>query len=269
MQATSTETNPPVIELMDADIPSRRDPDTVTVTGVTWTVSQGDFWVIGGLQGSGKSDLLSTAAGLLRPVRGTQRLFGREMMPTYAHEYLAERLRVGLVFGEGGRLFNHLTLRENVALPLIYHQPLGASDDAVRVEALLQATGLEEWAEQAPSEVNPSWRQRAALARALALKPEVLLLDNPMALLDPRQARWWVDFLDQLSVGHPLLDQRPLTLVVAVDDLRPWRLPNLRFGLLEEGRFLSMSASFLLDASSPAGWRDLLAAELPKHEPAD
>ena len=65
MQTISTEHIPPVIELMDADIPSRRDPDTVTVTGVTWSVSQGDFWVIGGLQGSGKSDLLSAAAGLL------------------------------------------------------------------------------------------------------------------------------------------------------------------------------------------------------------
>ena len=249
----------PVIEMIGVTILSRRAPDQVAVADVDWTVAREDFWVIGGLQGSGKSDLLATAAALVKPEAGTYRLFGQEIMPTYDNECLAERLRVALVFGDGGRLFNHLTVEENVALPLRYHHP-DSSVAQARVDALLDTTETADFRGAVPSDINPSRRQRVALARALALKPEVLLLDNPLASLDPRQTRWWIDLLDQLAAGHPLMDGQPMTIVVAVDDLRSWQQPQRKFALLEETRFTVLNDPSAL-ATHPPVWRELLAAE--------
>ena len=259
MKPTPSPPNAPVLEMIGVTIPSRRAPEQVAVADVDWTVDRGDFWVIGGLQGSGKSDLLATAAALAQPESGTLRLFGQEITPSYNDEGLAERLRVALVFGDGGRLFNHLTIEENVALPLHYHHP-DSSVSAARVTALLEATETADLRDAAPSSLGQSRRQRVALARALALKPEVLLLDNPLASLDPRQTRWWIDFLDQLAAGHPLLDGSPLTIVVAAEHLRSWQQPQRRFALLEDTRFTVLTDPSALDAHPPI-WRELLAVE--------
>ena len=134
METPALQPRPAVIEMIDAGIPSRFATETLAVTGANWTVREGDYWVIGGLQGSGKSDLLFAAAGLSRPVQGNGRLFGRETDAAYSDEVLAERLRVGLVFGDGGRLFAELTVRDNVALPLAYHRPYGMSEIDARIE---------------------------------------------------------------------------------------------------------------------------------------
>jgi ABC-type transporter Mla maintaining outer membrane lipid asymmetry ATPase subunit MlaF len=249
-----------LIELVDADIVSARAPEALTLGGVSWTVKAGDFWVIGGLQGSGKSDLLSAAAGLSRLARGSLRLFGREITPDYTDECLAERLRLGLVFGDGGRLFSHLTARENVALPLSYHRTGEPAQAEARVEALLEAVAIKAYASHLPSALNPSWRQRVALARALALEPEVLLLDNPVAGLDPQHTRWWLQMLGRLSAGHPLLGARPMTLVVAVDDLRPWRQVGRQFALLDGARLAVLEGPAALEPSASAPLlRELLA----------
>jgi ABC-type transporter Mla maintaining outer membrane lipid asymmetry ATPase subunit MlaF len=250
-----------VIELIEVDIPSEREPASLVLCGVNWTISEGEFWVIGGLQGTGKSELLCTAATLLQPARGTCKLFGREAAPAYGEGWLAERLRVGLVFGAGGRLLNHLTVRQNVALPLEYHHSLDPARAEARVQALLDVTETALVADQAPSSLNPGWRQRVALARALALRPEVLLLDNPLAGLDSCHTRWWVELLDQLWAGHPVMEGRPMTLVVAGNDLRPWLDPAHRFALLEGTRFVNLGTAPDLDAdqASPV-LRDLLAA---------
>ena len=117
-------------------------------------------------------------AGLMTPVKGSYKLFGMETQ-TFGEAELAERLRVGFVF-EGGHLFNHLTVRENVALPLQYHRDLPSAAAAQEVQTLLELMELTPLADITPPNISDNWRQRAALARALILKPEVLLLDNPL-----------------------------------------------------------------------------------------
>lgn len=227
-----------VIQMNDVTIPSIDAPDAPLVEAVDWSVAAGEYWIIGARPGGGKSDLLAVAAGLLRPVRGTYRLFGREIGRLHGDEPLPERLRVGLVFEDGGRLFNALTVRENVALPLRYHRNADAEEVHDRVRAILELTGLTAVADYQAGRINRSWRQRTALTRALVLQPEVLLLDNPLAGLDPRQLHWWLEFLAALSTGHPFLDRRPVTLVVATDDLRPWRDHGNRFALIDGKRWL-------------------------------
>ena len=110
-----------------------------------------------------------------------------------------------------------------MALPLQYHHNLTPAAAAQEVQALLELLELTPLADVTPSNVGDNWRQRAALARALILKPEVLLLDNPLAGLGARHLHWWLRFLDQLSHGHDWCGGQPMTIVATTDDLRPWR----------------------------------------------
>jgi putative ABC transport system ATP-binding protein len=225
----------PALQMSEVAVASLRDPDVVTVEDIHWTVQPGEYWVVAGLQGSGKSDFLWMAGGLMPPARGVYRLFGGEM-PIFEEHRLQERLRLGLVF-EGGQLFNHLTVWENIALPLRYHRNLSLAEALPAVQALLTALDLEPWAQSTPGNLGRSWQKRVALARALVLQPEVLLLDSPLAGMDLRHAQWWMHTLGQLSEGHKLLEGRPLTLVVTAADLRPWKGRACRFAVLRDRRF--------------------------------
>ena len=229
------EAQPPesgLMQLENATISSLEMPDSIVLEGVNWTVKAGDLWAIGALPGSGKSGLLATAAGLIRPLSGLHRLMGHPAHELSGDALLPARLNVALVFADGGRLFPQLTVFENVALPYCYHRNCDMNQAAPRIEALLEATGLSEFAELPASRINRAWRQRTALARALVLEPRLLLLDNPIAGFDYRQVSWWLQFLEQLLNGHPLFDNQSIALAVATDDLRCWKTRARQFALL-------------------------------------
>jgi len=253
----------PAIEMTDVAVGALHDPAVTVAEGIRWTVNAGDYWVVAGLHGTGKSDLLALTGGLMAPQRGQYRLFG-EQMPIFEEARLRTRLRLGLVF-EDGHLFNHLTVWENVALPLCYHNNLSAADAASAVGELLACLELEPWADYLPSTLGRGWQKRAGLARALALKPEVLLVDNPLAGLDPRQVNWWLGFLDQLSRGHRLLDGRPATLIVTTADLQRWKGRARQFALLQNHRFQVLGDWAHLAAASKELVRELLT-EGPQRE---
>ena len=118
--AAETNLGAPATEMIDVAISSLQDTEQIVLEGINWRVAVGDFWAVGGLHASGKSDLLATAAGIMRPARGRYRVFGQELGAGFEEDRLATRLRLGLVF-EGGRLFHHLSVAENIALPLCYH----------------------------------------------------------------------------------------------------------------------------------------------------
>jgi ABC-type transporter Mla maintaining outer membrane lipid asymmetry ATPase subunit MlaF len=80
-------------------------------------------------------------------------------------------------------------------------------------------------------------RRRAALARALALKPEVLLLENPLRGLDWRHAAWWVAFVQKLWRGHDVMSGKPMTIIASTDEFRPWRNSGTQFVTLEQRQF--------------------------------
>ena len=227
----------PAIEMTGVAVSALRNPDTLVAEGINWTVNAGDYWVVAGFHGSGKSDFLMMTGGLMAPRHGRYRFFGGEM-PIFEEGRLQERLRLGVVF-DGGQLFNHLTVAENVALPLRYHRNLSEGQAAAAVGELLECTELAPWAESTPSVLGRAWQKRAGLARALALKPEVLLVDNPLAGLDPRHVHWWLAFLDQLASGHRLMGGRPMTLVVATADVRPWKGHARQFASLRNRGFVA------------------------------
>jgi ABC-type transporter Mla maintaining outer membrane lipid asymmetry ATPase subunit MlaF len=197
------------------------------------------------------------AGGVMAPLRGSYYFMG-ESMPIFSEERLQHRLKLGLVF-DGGRLLNHLTVAENIALPLQYHRNLPSAEVEPALGALLELTGMSPFARKRPSALGRNWQQRAALARALALKPEVLLLDSPLSGLDQRQQNWWLGFLGQLSQGHPYYGGRSITLIVTTDTLRDWRWRANRFALLDAQRFKVMGDWPSLEQSPDPLIRELLA----------
>ncbi|HUA37575.1 MAG TPA: ATP-binding cassette domain-containing protein [Candidatus Sulfopaludibacter sp.] len=249
--------NTAAIEMREVSVGAMRDISFIVLEDVTWSVAAGEFWTVAGQPYSGKSDFLMLAAGLMAPVRGECRLFGTDTR-TFGEAKLAERLHVGFVFA-GGQLFNQLTIRENVALPLQYHHDLAPAAAARAVERLLELLELTPLADLTPVSISENWRARAALARALILKPKVLLLDNPLAGLGIRHLHWWLRFLDRLSRGHDWCDDRPMTVVVTTDDLRPWRDPSRKFALLRDKKFFLLGHWNEVEASGDALVKELLA----------
>jgi putative ABC transport system ATP-binding protein len=231
---------PAAIEMLGVSVAALRDPTLTLLHDVNWTVQPGEFWVVAGPPRSGKSDLLLHAAGLLAPAAGVCRLFGRDTAELDESQ-LAVRLRVGLTFADG-KLFNQLSLAENVALPLRYHRNPSESETARTVETLLDLLELTPYASLLPGSVATVWRQRAALARALVLQPELLLLDNPGGSLMTRHRGWLMHLLDQLWHGHAFYGGRPLTLVVTTDDLPVWQHPGRKFAAAHEGNFTVLGA---------------------------
>lgn len=258
----SATTDPPLIEMRGVAVSAQREPASVVAREVDWSVRRGELWVVAGPQRAGKSDLLLLAGGLTSPAAGTYCFLG-ERMPIFEEERLQHRLKLSLVF-DGGQLFNQMTLAENVALPLRYHENLDRAAAEPRVREVMELLELAPWAHCAPAGVARSWQKRAGLARALMLQPSLLLVDNPLGGLDVRHAAWWLNFLEQLAAGHSFMGGQPLTVVLTTDDL-PRLAGGLRqqqrFAVLSQGRFRVVGDREALFASRDPDVRELLAGE--------
>jgi phospholipid/cholesterol/gamma-HCH transport system ATP-binding protein len=176
-------------------------------------VRRGEIFALIGGSGSGKSTLLREMILLRQPDAGTIRVLGTDLQSLGEDELLALRQRWGVMFQHGG-LFGSLTVNENIGLPLREHTAL---DDALIDEiaaSKLAMTGLSpEAGAQYPSELSGGMMKRASLARALALDPELLFLDEPTAGLDPDSASG----IDELV--RKLRDLFGLTIVMITHDL--------------------------------------------------
>jgi len=246
----------PVLEMRHATVTAMRNPEWVVAAHVNWVVHPGEFWVVGAPQRAGKSDFLMTASGLMPPRDGAV-WFRGERLPIFEEEQLPWRLKLGLVFA-GGQLLHSLSVAENIALPLRYHAHWAEADIQSRVTQLLEAMELTPWAHWMPAQVARSWSQRAGLARVLALAPELLLVDSPLAGLDIRHTWWWLDMLTALSRGHEIMGGKPLTLCVTAHNLQPWRHSASHFACLHQRRFRVLGDWAAVVAQPAAGVRELL-----------
>ncbi|MDO9372076.1 MAG: ATP-binding cassette domain-containing protein [Gammaproteobacteria bacterium] len=229
-----------VVEIRDLNT---RFGTAVVHESVSLTVRPGEIFALVGGSGCGKSTLLREIILLQQPVSGSIRVFGREVLGLSDEQALPLRRRWGVMF-ERGALFNSLTVAENVGMVLREHTQLSERliDEVAAVKIAL--TGLPADAgPKYPSELSGGMRKRAALARAIALDPELLFLDEPTAGLDPLSASG----IDELVVS--LRDALGLTIMMVTHDLDLlWRTAD-RVAVLGDGHILGVGTMTELSQS--------------------
>jgi phospholipid/cholesterol/gamma-HCH transport system ATP-binding protein len=181
--------------------------------GVTFSVGRGEVAALIGGSGTGKSVLLKEMIGLLRPTRGRIRLFGQDVWTSSDEAMNGLRRRFGVLFQDGA-LFSSLCVAENIAVPFHEHTRLSDEVIAMLVGFKLSLVGLPpDTGNKMPAQLSGGMRKRVALARALALEPEILFLDEPTSGLDPIGARAFDSLVRALS------DSLGLTVFMVTHDL--------------------------------------------------
>ena len=195
-------------------------------------VRRGEVVALVGGSGSGKTTLLRAIIMLLRPVAGSIRLFGQEIVGIGDGAAFRLRRRFGMLFQQGA-LFSSLTVRENVGVPLREHTALSARDIAEIADLKIALAGLPADAgNKLPRELSGGMLKRAALARALALDPALLFLDEPTAGLDPVSAGAFDELVVQLK------ESLGLTVVMVTHDLDTLWSATDRVAFLGEKRVI-------------------------------
>lgn len=217
----------PVIVL---DRVSRAFGPNQVLDGASLTVNAGDILTILGASGSGKSVTLKTINGLIPPGEGTVDVLGHRITEMTERELASVRRRVSYLF-QGGALFDSMTVFDNIAFPIREHLSMDSGQLAERVSALLGMVQLEQVEHLAPSELSGGMRKRVAVARALALDPEIILYDEPTTGLDPVTGEAIADLILDL-------DRRlGVTSVIVTHDIPLVLRVTERVAFLEHGRF--------------------------------
>ena len=180
--------------------------DFVVQRDLSFVVNKGDVFVIMGGNGCGKTTLMRALIGLQRPLAGTVRYGGEDLWSVASEDQARMKRRLGIMF-QGGALWSSLTLAENVALPLAEYTDLPPGGVAEIVSFKLALVGLAGFEDFYPSELSGGMKKRAGLARAMALDPDILIIDEPSSGLDPLTARRLDDLILELreSLGTTII----------------------------------------------------------------
>src|SRR5258706_6351942 len=219
--------------------------------GISFDVVRGETMVILGGSGSGKCTLRRTIVGLEKPNSGEILIKGRDLAKASTAEMDEIRTKIGMSF-QGGALFGSMTVGENVALPLREHTRLEDSTIEIMLRLKLQQVGLEGFEYYAPSQLSGGMKKRAAVARALAMDPEILFFDEPSAGLDPIIAAG----IDQLILE--LKQAFRMTIVVVTHELASAFLIADRMLLIDKGNILAMGTTEEMRSSTQPRGRQFL-----------
>jgi phospholipid/cholesterol/gamma-HCH transport system ATP-binding protein len=201
----------------------------VVLAGVGLTVARGETIAVLGRSGTGKSVLLRLLIGLQQPDAGTICIDNQDVASLDTDQLAAVRKRIGFLFQQAA-LYDSLTIEENVAFPLRRHTQLSDEDCKKKVRELLASVGMSEHLDKLPSEISGGMQKRVGLARALALDPDILLLDEPTAGLDPITSAEIGDLISKLR------KERSVTSIVVTHDLHNAREIADRLIVLEDGK---------------------------------
>jgi len=219
--------------------------------GISFDVVEGETLVILGGSGSGKSTLLRTLVGLEKPSAGEIWIKGRDLAKVSAVEMDEIRTRIGMSF-QGGALFGSMTVGENVALPLREHTRLEDSTIEIILRLKLQQVGLEGFEYYAPSQLSGGMKKRAAVARALAMDPEILFFDEPSAGLDPIIAAGIDELILELKRAFRM------TIIVVTHELASAFLIADRMLLIDKGNIVAIGTTEEMRSSTQPRVRQFL-----------
>jgi len=219
--------------------------------GINLRVDQGETLVILGGSGSGKSTLLRTLVGLEHPTSGEIWIRGRNFadMPDSERDELLKKM--GMSF-QGGALFGSMSVGENVALPLRQHTELDDSTIQIIVRLKLDQVGLTGFDDYMPAQLSGGMKKRAAIARALAMDPEILFFDEPSAGLDPIIAAGIDELILKLKKAFRI------TILVVTHELASAFLIADRMVLLDKGNIVADGTPQELKASHEPRVRQFL-----------
>ena len=200
--------------------------------GVSFNVQRGETLAILGRSGTGKSVLLKIIVGLQIPDSGAALILGTNMSEANDGNIAKARKQMGFLF-QHAALYDSLTVEENVAFPLVHHRPeLSESERGDRVKALLHEVGLDGHLDKMPSDISGGMQKRVGLARALALDPVILLLDEPTAGLDPISS----GEIDELVLK--LQNEHQLASIVVTHDMISAKTIATRIALMDKGKIV-------------------------------
>ena len=186
--------------------------DMLILDNISFTVQKGEIFIILGGSGCGKSTLLKIMTGLLKPFDGNILINNKDIYNSQTKEKVSILKNIGVMF-QNGALFGSMNLLENVKLPLITHTSLDADTMNLIAYMKLSLVGLKDSSMLMPDQISGGMRKRAAIARAMALDPEVIFLDEPSAGLDPVTAAQ----LDKLILN--LAENLGITFIMVTHEL--------------------------------------------------
>ena len=206
--------------------------DHKVLDGLDLKINTGETCVIIGRSGCGKSVLLKHIAGLFKPDKGRVFVDGKEVSALRAHEMNELRMRISMVF-QGGALFDSMTVGENVGFGLIEHQHIEKKELLERIEEALCLVGLCGIQNLTPSELSGGMRKRVALARAICIRPEIILYDEPTTGVDPITA----DSINDLIIDHH--DKLKVTSIVVTHDMKSAYKVADRIAMMYQGKIIA------------------------------
>jgi len=225
--------------------------DREILHGISFDVVRGETLVILGGSGSGKSTLLRTLVGLEKPSAGEIWIKGRDLAKISAAEMHEIRTKIGMSF-QGGALFGSMTVGENVALPLREHTRLEDSTIEIILRLKLQQVGLEGFEYYTPAQLSGGMKKRAAVARALAMDPEILFFDEPSAGLDPIIAAGIDELILELKRAFHM------TIIVVTHELASAFLIADRMLLIDKGNIVALGTTEEMRSSTQPRVRQFL-----------
>jgi len=227
--------------------------DHKVLDDVTLDVPEGTAFCLLGRSGTGKSVTLKHIIGLMRPDSGQVLVGGKDVASLSGRELAEVRRSMGFLF-QNSALFDSITVGENVAFPLRRHTDWSDAKIRDTARARLADVGLDEDYDKMPAELSGGMRKRAGLARAMALDPKILLVDEPSAGLDPITARE----IDGLLVD---LKRKGATIVVVTHDIPSARHIGDELAMLHDGRVVARGTAEEFDRSDDQLVRAFMRSE--------
>ena len=229
--------------------------DLVVLDGITETIEKGEKVVVIGPSGSGKSTFLRCLNLLEQPTSGVIEFEGRDITHAQGRELNSVRMKMGMVF-QHFNLFPHLTIRRNITIAPVKNKIMTQAQADKRADELLAMVGLSDKADAYPAQLSGGQKQRIAIARTLAMNPDVILFDEPTSALDPEMVGEVLELMKKLAEGG-------MTMIVVTHEMGFAREVASRVLFMADGKIQEQGTpqEIFTDPKNPR-LRDFLARVL-------